>query len=344
LTSLDWQRHNNKLNNGEEIQIRGALGLQYHKKLPRASTLSVNINESHEETSRNYSVSSLRVRRQFFNLHRAEYIDLNLPGSTLVSVESVVNLATAGVIDPIGNYDVDPVFGRINILLLAPDFPDPAAPGIDVEVTYVVGVALTPLAYTTDIHSTSSSLSLLDGRYRFFASYYQEDQDLARASAPAGRMTDTRIFDTRFDTRYKTHRFSLEFNSYESGANRYRFLDGEWYYDRSLRTGNLRLQAKDRYTVYETTAVNNSSYGTNTLTLGASYTQRLISWAHLVLSANYANVQSDSVSRDALYFRTMLRGRINKLLVTFNGTSTFKFNDNETTRDDLLSFELTRFF
>ncbi len=347
-TRLDGHIRESQLNGGDESQTGIGLWFNYRKRLPKVSLLQVNVGGANQETSRDLEVSKIRVKKQFSNVKRNEPIELDLTGGTLIAVESVVGKAD-GESDRIFNegvnYDVDLVFSRI--IPTGSDFPDPVLdtdiPGLTVEVTYTIGFDRPSIDYVTDIRSISSTLSLLDGRYNLLASYYQEDQSVESGQIASGGLSDTKEVEVRFETRINYHRFGFEYGSHEAGSNRYSYLEGDWFYDRSYPLGNLRLQARNRYTNFDAVRADSSDYDVNTLTMGGSYARRVFSWVQLVCSLNYANV-SGNASRDAIYFRTALQGTINQLHFNVNGTSLLRMEEDRTTRDDFFNFEITRYF
>lgn len=354
-TRLEWHASDTQLETGgapglgggggSERETRGGLWFQYTKKLPMESLLTVNAGGSREQNERDYDVSKLSRKQLAFDLHRGDVVNLNIVEGTLAPEVRMIDAASGQVIDLL-DYDVDYITGRVTILS-PPDpyfpFDDGVTPGIDVEIVYQLSVSRAPYEYTTDTTSVSGSLGLLEGRYRISARYFNEDQTLESGEVATGSLPDLTETEVRFDARHDRHRFGLEYGTYESGNNKYRYLDAEWFYDRVFSRGTLQLQARNRLVMYQPSGANRSDYDVNTLTLGTSYTRRLNSWASLLLSLSYANYSGDNVSRDAVFSRATLQGRVNRLIFNLHGTSTLRMEE-KTFRDDYVSFEITRLF
>jgi hypothetical protein len=346
-TRLEWYIRDSEVAGGEELRTRTGLWFQYLKKLPMASMLTINTGGSHEETNRDFdeplviafppqNFTSSDVRDEGDTLS----LTLQLNGGTLDSVLRVVGQeGELFTIDT--DYFVNFDRGTVEFYEFS-DLYSYLESGKRVQVTYLVSTAEND--YTTDIYSVSGSLSLFEGRQRISASYYHEDQTLESGVVAGNSLPDLTEIEVRYDLHLDYHRFGLEYGSYESGDNYYWYLEGEWYYDRRFPRSTVRLQARDRYTFYEAPNSNSSDYDVNTLTLGGTYTRRLLTWASLMVSLNYAHVSGDYVDRDLVYFKTTLQGKINQLILSLNGTTTFRFEEDETIRDDFLSVEVTRLF
>jgi hypothetical protein len=139
------------------------------------------------------------------------------------------------------------------------------------------------------------------------------------------------------------NKFSLEYNDYSANSTKYSYYEGAWQFNLQLPLSSVSLRVRDRYTMYDQ-ILNRRAYEENTVDLGASYTRALFSWAQLTMAVNYFNTQGDSYTRDYVYAKVNLQGRINKLFINLVGQSTWRNSGALNTRDDYVRLELRRYF
>ena len=344
-TRLRAQVSRSDLLGGTEDTYSGSGSLTYKKKLPSFSLLTVVLYGEHAVTDRQSDVSSITIRDERHSvLQPNEIINLDVPGpieAGSVTVKGFL-LPPANPQDPPTfeytegvNYNVDYNLGKI--LWIGP--PPPVS---TILVTYVALID-SALKYSTDTMSASGNLSFLSGKYSILASIYNQNQNLIDGP-PQNSLRETTIKRLRFLGRTPETIYGLEYEDYSSGPSQYQFLEGWYLYTHTAPLWAMTLQARDRYTNYDSVGTSNG-YGQNTFSASVNGSRSLDYGLLLSLGASLVDTRRDnSDANDSVYAKASLRARFNRLDITLMGQTSWRFYGNVSTRDDYIRCNIVRYF
>ncbi|KAA0891330.1 hypothetical protein [Oryzomonas rubra] len=333
---------------GQENVYAGSFGFTYSKILPKTSTMRIGYSREYGITDRKgtESLSTVRDESHTVALY-GEIISLNTSGAVdplSISIRSASISSPFHTLPynegPLADYTVD-TLGRVTI---TPG--SQIRPGDTVLISY--DVLLNPnVKYATTNQNIFSSLSLFSNRYRLSGSLFTVDQQLLSGNADSASLANQRTAVVRLETDRGDNTFSLEYDSTEQSNITYSYVEGTWRYNHRFQTLTLGLYARDRYVMHDavTTASSHSAaYAENIIDTGATYQQPLFRVAMLGVTLNYLKSTGGTLERDLIYFKTTLRARFNKLLFSLTSQVNWNITGSMSTRDDIVRFELTRFF
>jgi len=329
---------------GTENVFAGGAILTYNKRLSRTSLLTVEVSGEHEETDRSVKGSELTVtyEKKLVKL-QGDFIFLTNDIQTgSVRVFSYKPPTPPPPVDAeyqeYRDYTVDYLRGGIWITT--------AGHIRDNSTIYVSYVArITPsLKYSTDTRSLSSSLSFFDGKYLLSGVLYAQNQNPISGQTRFAGLRDTYIKQLTLRGNHHEHSYTLQYYDYSSGNTKYHFFQGFWLYWHQFPFGNLQLQARERYSVYDSVGFQ-GSYGENTLTGSVSYGHPVTPWSQIQLSLIAVDTRwGPQGTTDYLYFRLNYQARFNRLTLSLTGSTGWRFYGNTTLRDDFVRLELVRYF
>ena len=330
---------------GSEDTYSGQAGLGYRKMLPASSMLKFDVSGEHDVTDRRGQASQIKVVNesqsvtQPFQVITLKQTGSLQPGSVLVQGYLIPPANSQVPPDKVYaegvDYTVDLTGGRITWGPIPP-------PVSQIVVSYTV--LLDPsVKYATDTLNLTSTLALFNGRYQFTASYYSQKRSLISGSSDNG-LFNTEITTLRGQKYTDTQNYSLEYSNYLAGPSQYQYLEAGWQYTPLLQDYVVQVQARDRYTMYGATDIT-PAHDDNTLSVAASGSSTLFGRMLCLLTANAIDERGNSIlSNDSLFLRFSLRGRFNQLLITFVGSTGWRFAGTSTTRDDNVRLEIVRYF
>lgn len=338
-TRISGQARVSEILGGNESLYGGTAAVSYRRSLPAESELTLGFGGSHLVTDRDLAASTLIVRdEEHLAGQQGESIPLKVTGTQTVVVRIISHnpemTYTEGT-----DYLVD--FPAAGSIFIVPG--GTIAPGTVLFITYSIDLSPS-VKYSTDTVSASGSLSLFRNRYRIFGNILEQSQSLISGRATDSSLPATRTAMIHADANYPANVLSLEYVRYSSGATGYSYVEGGWRFDRRFPLSGFTLRIRDRYTTYDALASGSRGYSENTFDIGGSYSRSLFSWARAQVQLNLVDVRGGELSRDYAYFRTSLQGRINSLLLTLAGQTIWRLTGSQSTRDDSVHVEITRYF
>jgi hypothetical protein len=323
----------------EEVYTGGAV-VTYNKRINPATQLTAEALGQYQVTDRNVVGTDLSVRdEQHQVVQQGDIIRLNVTG-TLRSVVSVTSRIGSGIItyQEFLDYTVNLALGTIQIV---PGGTIP--PGTLLFISYIIGNS-PQLKYSTNTLALSSSLSMMEGRYLLNGSYYLQTQDRISGQLVNNSLNNTYIKQISFTGSHSPLFYTMQYYDYSSGPSKYYYLQGWVQYWHQFPIGNLQLQAREQYTVYDSVGYQ-GGYGQNTLSGSATYSRPLNIWSQIQVSLIAVdNRWGPQGNTDYLYFKVFLQARYNMITLSLVGSSGWRFFGNTTLRDDYVRLELTRYF
>jgi hypothetical protein len=326
---------------GEESRYSGLAGVNYHKLLPAASRFSFDISGEHAVIDRNVVSTILTIRNEQHTVTlQGESIPVNNTEGSLLSVVSVTSvnmgittLYVAGV-----DYTVDTSPGGIVIT------PGGAiSPGMLILVTYTVNYAPS-LKYATDTVTLGSSLSLLEGKYLLSGTLMNQVESLLSGQSQ-NSLLNTRVGQLRFKGFLPPDQnYTFTYEDFDSTNSSYQFFEGLWQYKHLFSRTSLSLQAREHYEIYDPQGL---LPGHDQLTSDASLalSRPVLQFMQMTLMLDMSDIRDNKQGNtDLLFFRSNLSARFNKLTITLNGQSSWRFFGSSLNRDDYVRLDVVRYF
>lgn len=331
---------------GGQDSYAGLLGLAYRKKLPAFSTLKVDLSDEYGMTNLRGTASPLAVVNEIHSVTQPfQVIPLKVAGSLQsgsVQIQGyLIQPANPQVLpDKVFTYGVDYTVDLTTGVITW----GPIAPAVSqVNVNYTV-LSNPSESYSTDTLTLNTSLGLFGGRYQLDASYLSQKRNLISGSPDNSGLYNTQIVTLRGMKTTETQVSTVEYSDYLAGPSRYQYLEADWVYTPVLQEYAVQLQARNRYTMYGAEA-NIPAHTGNSLTLAASESTTLFGRMLCLLSANVVDERGEDVtSSDSVFLRTSLRARFNQLVITFVGSTGWRFAGATESRDDSVRLDIIRYF
>ena len=339
-TTIEERYRQSQFLGGEENETATLLKFDYRKNLPKDSQLGINLSGEHKETERSVLGAEFDIpEEEHFGVVQGDIIQLRTSG-TVVEVVSVKRL------DPNldffyardFDYIVDEAAGTIEIV-----FGGGIIDGTDIVVAYTVEVD-GHIKFLQNNYAIGSNLSLYSGKYKIKGRFSLQDQRLISGESASDNWGIITTALLRGEVKHPYQRYVLEFAEYNGISTAYQYVEGGWYYSRPFSRSSLSAQIRNRYTIYDSTAVSRPAYSVNSLLVGGGYRRVLSSWGSLQLSADYVDLSGKYLSSQRLFFRAGLQGKFNKLVFNLTGTTLFRIANSRSVRSDTLLFDVTRYF
>lgn len=326
---------------GEETRYSGLAGINYHKLLPAASRFSFDVSGEHSVIDRNVVSTILTIRNEQHTVAlQGESIPISNTEGNLLSVVSVtsINFGITTLYVPGVDYTVDTGLGSI---LITPG--GAIVPGTLILVTYTVNYAPS-IKYATDTVTLGSSLSLLDGKYLLSGTYMNQEESLLSGRSQ-NSLLNTRVGQLRFKGFLPPDQnYTITYENFDSTNSSYRFLEGLWQYKHLFSRTSLSLQAREHYEIYDPQG---SLPGHDQITSDGSValSRPVLQFMQMTLMLDMSDLWDNKQGRtDLLFFRSNLSARFNKLTVTLNGQSSWRFIGTSLSRDDYVRLDVVRYF
>jgi hypothetical protein len=346
-TSLRGNIFHSSFLSGSQDRYSGTLEFKYRKKLTDKTTLFIGTYGTHEVTDRKqvvtdegvvnertHSVSSLNQVITLDNPGPLREGSVTIQGFTVAPINSLQTPDILFVENV--DYIIDYPLGRITWI----GFPLPTVPNLVISYTVLFDPSV---KYSTDTSSISSTLSMANGKYQLSGLYYRQDQSLISGQSQLG-LYNSSYAQARFQGFLDENIYSLEFDDYNLGPTKYRYLEGLWQYNHVNEGSLVQFMVKDRYSMYDATH-SSSAYNSNNFNASATYSRDLTYWSRLLLSSIFLdNRGGRSGSSDAISIRASLQARFNRLTVKLLGSSGWKISGRSTDLDNFIRLEIKRDF
>lgn len=200
------------------------------------------------------------------------------------------------------------------------------------------------IRYATYQRRIGGALTLMDSRYRFYASLDQSNQDLLAGQPDVLQLNDLDVWRIGAEFANEQQTALLEYVDFYSTLDRHRSIEGSWRYGLTNGNNDLTLHLNERYTRFETVSSNNGRKWENLVSSSAVYRRALSSVAQLRIKADYAKALGDEVDRDDISTGASIQMRINKFILTLTSLISWQKNESDLIRNDLVRLEVVRFF
>jgi hypothetical protein len=200
------------------------------------------------------------------------------------------------------------------------------------------------IRYATYLRRIGGSLTLLDSRYRLFASLDQSNQELLAGQPDVLQLNDLNIWRIGAQFANEQHAATLEYMDFASTLDKHRSIEGSWRYNLTHGPNGLTMYLNERYTRFDTVSSNNSRRWENVTRGSAVYRRTLFSSALFQLKADYAKALGDGTDRDDISTGASIQMRISRFILTLTSLISWQKNESILTRNDLVRLELVRFF
>ncbi len=341
-TQLELSARRDNLSIGTEQEMGGGLGVSYQKKLPAESSVQVNFTQRYMVNERNLINSDITVFDEPHTVAPPALIFLNkpdvIPGSVIVR-NAVTGVPFTLTID----YNLVP-FGAQTEIVIVP------GGGINVGDTLLVTYAYRAnpqISFATTTRRLSVNLPLFNYAYRFYGHYATMNQDLLSGQADITTLVNSREYQLGVECKRNRLTFGGEYGNFDSDQDKHEYYEGHARIHRQFGVNSLGLNVSDRYTITYPTSFSSAAIGTtkqNTITAGAVYNRPLIDTAQLLMTGNYISTRGSILNRDNAMVMVNVRWNHGKLMLSLNGQVNWQFLPGNTTRDDHLRLQVTRYF
>lgn len=326
------------MSTGSENDMGGSVVVSYQKHLPEESLLRFSVSADHSYTDQNFGNTLVIARDELHHLvQQGDFITLttanNLSSVTFVKSRLPDRTYVEGI-----DYLVQLPLGRIEILN-----GGTILPGSDLYITYTTTINNPRSAFNTDTRGVSGSISLFQNRYLLAGDATQQDETLVSGNTAGNTLYNSSTYHLRGEANFTDNKFVSEYASYDTGATKYWYLSGGWNFIKKTSMADVSFFLQDRYTKFESVS-GSIPYGENVANTGSTYSRNLLNWLRLATSVNYAKTSGDRVSRDYVFFRTVLQGRVNMLQINLSGQTIWRQSSGQISRDDAIHFDITRTF
>lgn len=335
-------------NDGKEILDSGVLDLNYVKKLGPEHGLSVGYNERRSWTDRDLASGTLQER---------EEITAQLPGpvppppgqednqlrqmgidQASIVVRDSVNRAV--IYEPGTDYQVLSV-GAFTAL----DFTPPTSrivqgQALVVSYTYEVDPSVSFVSYG---RSLGVGLGLDNGVWKFNATVQQAGQELRSGNARTVSPYDDMSYS--FNASWQVYPSFVGFRwvMSESDFNPYQYYQLAGRTILNVRGGNLTLQAREKYTLYERSRFRDESSWDNSFNCSADYGRRLFGGSFQV-NAGYSNAAGGGAVRHDFGLGSTYRWALGKFDLDLTAKTNLLVSDGYSVRNDQFNMRLIRTF
>ncbi len=344
-TRLTFQIRDNEINDGSESDIGGSLVIGYKKRLPNRSNLALNFSQRVDVIdSKRDSDTALVVDEPL----TARYFEQNVLINRNVVTDSIVvrsaDPSKSSIRYTLGiDYWVELVGTQTRLIFLgSPTIND----GDNLLVTYRYLVNPS-IKYATYSRSIGGYVSFLDGRYRVFGGIDNTTQDLISGSDDVLRLGSQHSYRLGFDAKLENVSFGVQYLDYVSRDDKHQTVEGFASHDREFARGLLSLYMKDTYTMYEenpTAGAASSAYSENLVKLGMLYRKVLFGLADMKLKTDYAGSRGGPLKRDLVTVGLNVQVVFRNAIITFLSQMNWQDQGGNSTRDEQVRLELTRFF
>lgn len=332
---------------GNDQSIGGVLSLSYVKNISfLQSVLSLRYVEGYQITDRNFTSSSVHV---FDEPHKAPSLTGKI---TLVNsahlIPSSIKIRNA---DPTSTYftrfydlNVDyTVDSRGDIRLVATGNIVPDTDNLLISYDYKVSPVI---KYDTTTRKIGATLAFLNDQYRIYGSRDQISQGFISGDRTLASLDFSTVYVFGFEGNKWKSRFGVEYVNQDASTDIFQSIEGFWGMNQNYGVNLVTLRVKDRYSIHDPGPANSGiikGYTENFLTMGGTLQRPFFLRSKLTIAADYAKITGNT-QRDSFNLSLGIQWRINKIHLTMNGTSSWFSSGGNTTRNDRINFQLTRYF
>ena len=326
---------------GEEQELAGSLSLTYQKKLPAESSLQLSFAQLYAVNDRNLKNPDIAVFDEPHTVAPPDRIFLNRPD--IVQETVVVKNAVTGV--PYARttaYDLLP-FGAQTEIVIVPGGGINTGDALLVTYAYRTNPQI---SFATTTRRISFNLPLFNHAYRLYGNFNTINQELLSGQADITTLANGRDYQVGLECIRNRLFFGGEYGNSDSDRDKHEYFDGHVRVTGQFGRNTVGLNLADRYTItYPNTF--SGQVGTtrqNTVTAGAVYNRPLIDTAQLLITGNYIATRGTLLDRDNAMVTLNLRWNHGKLMLALIGQVNWQMLPGNTSRDDHVRFQATRYF
>lgn len=339
-TRLDYSGSEVEYSSGTDQRFRGQASLSYNKKLPKNSSLTLGYSYGYGELDRNLS-----DRNMFVPLEQGVVDAFNTVTLTTPQIDdaSVVLYADDIKTPYLGAYTVNKVGNNVEIFIPG------AVPGDIVYVEYSYQLD-NSIEYSTTTHSISAALGLFNQRFRIYSTVNLSDQELIDGSDEVSPLHQQTFIQFGVDGNFKQTSLGSSYIYLDTSLSTDKTLETYFSHQKEIGRNLLSLRLTDRYSIVrqkEGLLTGSSSTGStnksNSLMFNVDYRKPLRRNTTLNLRGQLLDIRGEQHQND-VSFGSTLESRWYKFELLVNADVTWTLLENTTTREDLFSIKLRRYF
>jgi len=345
VSRADYTTRESDLVSGNQESWDAYGRIDYNKKLPRQSLLSLTYGYSYGENDNDVQEEDLTVIGEPLIVTLAgnflENRDVDEVTIQVFSSDRLI-LYVEGV-----DYDVE-VIGRLTRL----EFFNPGLSGLiglgdtlSIDYEHKIDGSI---EYSTTGHYVRSSISFLKRRYRLFANYTVTDQSLISGEPLTTSFGKTTTIGFGFDNDFQTHLFGSSYLYVSSPDDDKKTFEAYWQYNNVFGAENLLIRLDEKYLRVEqkqSLALDEDvSSETNLLSLVADYSKKYGQNYKIRYRGRFTDLRGDRDTRNELELETYGEYRWYKFSAFIRARVTWQFIDSNTRRNDYLNLTVRRFF
>ncbi len=356
-TSVQFRGRSTDYPTGVEKEVVGTVTAAYQKKLPTEGLLQFDYSQSYGVVDRNLINSQIIIKDEpviasYFTPITLYNTDVT-PGSIVVRNENPSKRLLPYALNE--DYTVDTI-GRLTTITINP--AGEIADGDSLLIDYQIGVN-TEIKFANKTRYLAGALMLFQRRYRLYSSLSEFNQDLLSGRADAVSLQQSRTYRAGIEYSGESLSMNAEYEDQKSTYSVYQTINGYFRYTADFGRNSFNIYLKDRLTKrgvpqedsgsspVNSTATQQRSRANertdNSLSVGVVYRRPVLRSTKLKFSADYQNITGLN-PRDMLSLEFGVQAFFGKLNIDFKATSNWMINVLTTRRDDVIRFDLTRFF
>ena len=341
-TRVDYRVDHTNYLSGEEQNWQYLANIDYNKKLPRESYLTLTYSYQYGESERNLTDQQLSITDENFPVN--VFLSGFLRQLDIIPESIVVYSADRSIIYALGTEYLVNIIGRRTELQI---IGGGIVPGDVLSIDYLYQVN-NSIEYSTTGNSLSTSLSLFGQRYRLYGSLSEIDQNLIAGTANTSPLTQRTYAQVGFEANRDKVSFGSNYAYQDSTISTDNTAEAfiSYLHRKNFSVLNLRLTES-----YATTKQNETTNGIsadsekrNSLSFNADYRRRLNRNLTLNLRGHVIDIRSQSRDQDDIFLGMILESRWYKFEFLLSADMTWQIYDNRTSREDSASLKIRRFF
>jgi hypothetical protein len=338
-TELSGRALLNKQNDGNDNTYSLQGSATYLKNISESSRLSIRAIKGYELVDRRLSTDTTVIRDQLHSgIHQRDTINLFLSDGILRSVKITSRNPIATYAEDV-DYTVNYPLGRITIL--PGGNIDTAGIGADVYITYTV-YKDPKLTYATNSLSLASDLSLFDGELTVGTAWDESTRNLINGPE-TNSLQDSRSLLLYVSGNRDNYTGRLSYRNEVAGVLTTQSFEASGTANWQTANSLISLVARDAYSIFDSTT--SASYKENTADVTLSYSRSIMSNARLTMQGNAVDLRSElRPTKDTLSLQAKVVIVLNMVTINMTGQTILVIEPNNTTRNDSIHIDLTRYF
>ena len=318
---------------GDNSSYGGGVGLDYRKKLPSASNVSVGYHYGMIYDEHNGTVASVKVYNEPHDIP----ID---PAPRIALDHPTFQAETVRVVGVQSQLEYPPSFYVMvpEGIQLMDHF------GVDTAIAVTYNFRQDPsVTVLGTSHVLNGALSLFGNKYRIYTNFKTSAQDLVSGEATSLTLKSSLHYDLGAIARLQAHSLAAEMGYDQDYAQDVYYLNSSWGYTTSYQKGTLDLTANDRYTL-QSVSQGGGRLWTNSFNVQSGYRRRFGN-VQGQFKLNYANSTYEGGGVNQLAtLGANLEGRFGRLTALLNANASWNFSAAGDSSSQGVSVSLRRSF